>query len=115
MRVTLNDHSRLPVERLRGGCWNGPRKIHSLLSRLHATLRDTADVGVSPASRSPINARSEIIGQSVPVQHVVQMLQRYATTDEPVLITGEIGTGKELADRAIHENSRRHAGLFIAM
>ena len=68
-----------------------------------------------PASRSPINARSEIIGQSVPVQHVVQMLQRYATTDEPVLITGEIGTGKELADRAIHENSRRHAGLFIAM
>jgi DNA-binding NtrC family response regulator len=43
------------------------------------------------------------------------MLQRYATTDEPVLITGEIGTGKELADRAIHENSRRHAGLFIAM
>ena len=115
MRVTLNDLSRLPVDRLARLLLEWAAEDHSLLSRLHATLRDTADVAVPPASPSPINARSEIIGQSAPVQHVVQMLQRYATTDEPVLITGESGTGKELAARAIHENSRRHAGPFIAM
>jgi transcriptional regulator with PAS, ATPase and Fis domain len=43
------------------------------------------------------------------------MLERYAITDEPVLITGESGTGKELAARAIHESSRRHAGPFVPM
>ena len=115
MRVTLNDLSRLPVDRLARLLLEWAAEDRSLLSRLHATLRDTADVEVPPASPSSINARSEIIGQSAPVQHVVQMLQRYATTDEPVLITGESGTGKELAARAIHEHSRRHAGPFIAM
>jgi transcriptional regulator with PAS, ATPase and Fis domain len=115
MRVTLNDLSRLPVERLARLLLEWAAEDHSLLSRLHATLRDTADVAAPPAPRFPINARSEIIGQSAPVQHVMQMLERYAMTDEPVLITGESGTGKELAARAIHENSRRHAGPFIAM
>jgi DNA-binding NtrC family response regulator len=49
------------------------------------------------------------------MQHVSDMLQRYAQTDEPVLITGESGTGKEMAARAIHKNSRRHAGPFVAV
>ena len=46
MRVTLNDLSRLPVERLARLLLEWAAEDHSLLSRLHATLRDTADVGV---------------------------------------------------------------------
>ena len=115
LRVTLHDLSRLPVERLARLLLEWAAEDHSLLSRLHATLHDTADVVVPPAPQIPINARSEIIGQSASVQHVVQMLERYAITDEPVLITGESGTGKELAARAIHESSRRHAGPFVPM
>ncbi len=115
LRVTLHDLSRLPVERLARLLLEWAAEDHSLLSRLHATLHDTADVVVTPAPQIPINARSEIIGQSASVQHVVQMLERYAITDEPVLITGESGTGKELAARAIHESSRRHAGPFVPM
>ena len=49
------------------------------------------------------------------MQHVADMLDRYAKTDEPVLITGESGTGKELAARAIHRKSKRHAGRFVAV
>jgi transcriptional regulator with PAS, ATPase and Fis domain len=43
------------------------------------------------------------------------MLQRFVQNDDPVLITGESGTGKELAARAIHQNSARRAGPFVAV
>jgi sigma-54-specific transcriptional regulator len=57
--------------------------------------------------KSPIacDARSE---------HVQRQLQRLAPTEASVLIVGETGTGKELAARYIHENSRRQ-GPFIAI
>jgi transcriptional regulator with PAS, ATPase and Fis domain len=56
-----------------------------------------------------------IVGQSAAMQQVSEVLHRYAQTDEPVLITGESGTGKELVARAIHENSRRNIGPFVAL
>ncbi len=111
LRVTLNDLSRLPVDRLARLLLEWAAEDHSLLSRLHATIHDVAE----PPAPPPPNGKTEIIGQSPAVQHVTQMLGRYARTDEPVLITGESGTGKELAARAIHEGSGRHAGPFVAV
>lgn len=49
----------------------------------------------------------EIIGQSPPVQLLLQGVQQVAATDATVLILGESGTGKELIARAIHQRSAR--------
>ncbi|MDQ2746137.1 MAG: sigma-54 dependent transcriptional regulator [Acidobacteriota bacterium] len=60
-------------------------------------------------------AIEKIIGTSLPAQRLKQIIERFAPTDDTVLITGETGTGKELAARALHELSRRRAKMFIAL
>jgi two-component system NtrC family response regulator len=57
----------------------------------------------------------EIIGSSEKLSGCLRSLQEAATTDASVLICGETGTGKELFARAIHENSSRVHGNFVAV
>ena len=49
----------------------------------------------------------ELIGSSTSLKKVLKSVERVATTDSTVLITGETGTGKELIARAIHNLSPR--------
>src|ERR671912_2881239 len=56
-----------------------------------------------------------IIGRSQPMRDLFQLLETVAATSSTVLITGETGTGKELAARALHHNSPRRANRFVAI
>ncbi|HDM10355.1 MAG: sigma-54-dependent Fis family transcriptional regulator [Deltaproteobacteria bacterium] len=56
-----------------------------------------------------------MLGQSRLMQEVFRLIEDIATTDSTVLITGETGTGKGLAAKAIHSKSPRHAGPFVAV
>jgi PAS domain S-box-containing protein len=56
-----------------------------------------------------------IVGRNKEIKQVVSVLESVAQTDSTVFITGESGTGKELAARAIHLNSSRKYGPFIAI
>jgi len=56
---------------------------------------------------------NELVGNSVPMQRVKEIISKVATTDSPVLIEGESGTGKELVAAAIHRLSGRAKGPFI--
>jgi DNA-binding NtrC family response regulator len=60
-------------------------------------------------------SRGELVGSSLLMQKVYQEIDLAAASDSPVLITGETGTGKELAARAIHDLSPRKKGPFIAV
>jgi DNA-binding NtrC family response regulator len=55
----------------------------------------------------------QIVGRSPGMQQVFQALRQAADLDITVLITGDSGTGKELAARAIHAQSGRKSGPFI--
>lgn len=56
-----------------------------------------------------------ILGSSAPMQHLFDTIRRVAGSDLAVLIVGESGTGKELVARAIHRESSRRNGPFIAI
>jgi two-component system response regulator AtoC len=55
----------------------------------------------------------EFVGRSAAMQHVYDLIHQVAPSNTNVLITGETGTGKELAARAIHRASPRKAALFV--
>ena len=57
----------------------------------------------------------EIIGACPSMLEVFRKLQKVATTDISVLITGETGTGKELIAREIHRRSNRVQGPFVVI
>jgi two-component system NtrC family response regulator len=57
----------------------------------------------------------DILGTSTTMQRLFEMVKRVATSDLPVLVIGESGTGKELVARAIHQESSRRDGPFIAI
>lgn len=56
-----------------------------------------------------------IIGNSVALKNVFQLLEKAVGTNISVSITGETGTGKELIAKAIHYNSKRKNKPFIAV
>jgi PAS domain S-box-containing protein len=54
-----------------------------------------------------------LLGESLPMQRLFELIENVARTDAPVLIHGQSGTGKELVARAIHEDSPRKNKPFI--
>lgn len=56
-----------------------------------------------------------ILGKSHPIREAVELARKVAGTEVPVLLTGETGTGKEVFAQAIHRNSLRKQGTFVAV
>jgi DNA-binding NtrC family response regulator len=54
-----------------------------------------------------------LVGRSPALLEVYKQVARAASTNVPILITGETGTGKEQVARAIHQRSMRADGPFI--
>ncbi len=114
IRVTYDELTRVPVERLARLLMDRAADDPMLLARLHATIAEQGTAPHLPASSAPTESPA-IIGCSPAMRQVAEMIRRFVRTDEPILITGESGTGKELAARSIHETSRRSNGPFVAV
>ena len=78
---------------------------HRALRRENESLRQSVD------ARYRLD---RMVGQSPAMQHLYGLIAQCAGTNSTVLVTGESGTGKELVARAIHHNSLRSSGPFVA-
>lgn len=69
------------------------------------------------AASSPVfvDEGRKIIGNTHQMQKVFNIIHKLAKVDTPVLIRGASGTGKELVAKAIHFNSSRKDGKFVAI
>jgi DNA-binding NtrC family response regulator len=92
-------------------------------TRLLATLR--TQVALGQALRSTARLESEnaalrgdrptFIATAKSMQPVLQLLQRVAASDAPVLISGEHGTGKDVVAQLLHGESHRAARALVTV
>ncbi len=66
-------------------------------------------------SVAPFAAPSPLLGDSEAMQEVFRLIERVGPTEASVLLTGESGSGKELAAQSIHDRSARRGGPFLAI
>lgn len=87
------------------------------LNRLLNTVRNALDrkqlVVENKILKKKVSKNYEMIGNSEPINHIKQMIEKVAQTDARVLITGPNGTGKELVAHQLHEQSQRSSYPLI--
>jgi DNA-binding NtrC family response regulator len=66
-------------------------------------------------ARAPLVAPGPLLGESEAMLEVFRLIERVGPTEASVLLTGESGSGKELAAKSIHDCSGRRDGPFIAI
>lgn len=82
----------------------------SILNEVRSDHRKGRNVG---QSNKADNGAPSIVAVSQRMCQVLETCDLFAGCDEPVLVTGETGTGKELISKRIHAISRRQPGPFV--
>ena len=85
-----------------------------ILSRAREELELKREVA-QLRSQTSAGVRAHLVGKSQAMQRLYGLIERVAPTRANVLITGDTGTGKELAARAVHELSGRSRRPFVAI
>jgi len=89
-----------------------PDEVRVIIQRAAEKIRLESENDALRRGLQPQVTFQNIIGTSPALQRVFDMIQKVADTDSNILITGETGTGKELAAKAIHNLSRRRDRAF---
>lgn len=120
--VIMTAHSNLQdaVAAIREGAYDyvekpvNPARITEIIQK----SMEARDMVASLALSNPIfdeDVESEFVGSSQKMKEVFGLIYKLCKVDTTVLIRGENGTGKELVAKAIHYNSSRKTGAFIAV
>ena len=109
------------VEAMREGAYDfitKPVKRGVVVQAVRRALERQALVVENRELRAELNSvrgSRDIIGLSVPIRRLVEMITQVAPSSATVLVLGESGTGKELIARALHRGSTVSAGPFVPL
>src|SRR5438874_778196 len=109
------------VEAMKSGAYDyitkpvNPDELILLIRRAVETLQKDKEIDSLRRRLDQKFGLDQIIGQSKQMKDVFAKIQRAAPVDSTVLILGESGTGKELVAQALHHNSPRKKGPFVAV
>jgi len=121
LMITGHGTVNTAIEAIKAGAYHymtKPLDVHGLLVMLQNMVHqreETRKVAMLQHRLDEKFSLSSIIGRSPQMQRVFELIRRSGQAMSTVLILGESGTGKELVAQAIHQNSPRHAGPFLAV
>lgn len=107
--ITAFANSDNAVAALKAGAFDYLSKPIAL-PQLQALAKAAIKFGQSHEQK---NVQVSLLGNSKRMNDIRQQLEKISRNQSPLLITGELGTGKESAARLIHQNSSRHEHPFI--
>src|SRR5690606_11201824 len=120
--ILMTAHSTVDnaVAAMRSGAFNfvtKPFDAEQLGVLIDKAAESHALVNENARLRAQVSARTkpDIVGKSVAMRRVLDLVTRVAATKTTVLITGESGTGKERIARAVHDASDRKNGPFLVV
>lgn len=90
-----------------------PPDLNRLLNTVRNALDKTALVVENKRLKKKVSKNYQMIGDSDAITHIKEIIEKVATTDARVLITGPNGTGKELVAHWLHEKSDRVKAAMI--
>ena len=119
--IMISGHGNIEtaVDSIKNGAYDfieKPLDLNRILVTIKNALDRTNLVEETRVLKTQIKKQSKnynIIGNSAPLEHIREMIEKVAPSDARVLITGPNGAGKELVARQLHENSGRNKEPFI--
>ena len=108
--ITAHGNAENAVAALKAGAFDYVSKPLAL-EQLRTLVKSALSLP-STDDAMPINGRA-LLGSSPPMAQVRELIGKLARSQAPVYITGESGSGKELAARLIHENGARRDNAFV--
>jgi two-component system response regulator HydG len=121
--IVMTGHSSVntAVEAIKAGAFDyitkpvNPDEILLLMKRAVEGLQKDKELDSLRRRLDQKFGLNQIVGQSKAMKDVFDRIQRAAPVDSTVLVLGESGTGKELVAQALHHNSPRKKGPFVAV
>jgi DNA-binding NtrC family response regulator len=119
--ITAYATVEMSIQALRLGAYDiitKPFEPEELLYRVKNALAQTRLLEENRSLREELEGEfrfDNIVGATTGLKDVLEKVRKVAVRDISVLITGESGTGKELIAQAVHHNSPRRAGRFVAI